>query len=346
MSSLAAHSIADTIPTMPAGLAHDHQQELAALAVSLRGHFTSLEQTAVQIALITFRLNEIIGDPAQAQAYFCQVTGKSASTYRTYRVIGRTVAKHFTHPEGYIPHHIARLPLDAFHLLDENTDPRVVEAIDEQAQNGPLTAGQVKKLVDTATAAIRGDLEEANARIVELSATTAEAQAHAKDAENERTKAESKHDNVVVQLRAQEEMNRELQADRSAVLNDLREAQEEVDRLRKATTQVQYVDKLVEVLPKDVESLEQVHAQLATATARAETLKRELEDLDAKLGETREASNNLDELDQSVNGLLSLFPSAMITRMRDSNPAVRAKIDSIADQLRAFADALTLQAAA
>ncbi len=73
MSSLAAHSIADTIPTMPAGLAHDHQQELAALAVSLRGHFTSLEQTAVQIALITFRLNEIIGDPAQAQAYFCQV---------------------------------------------------------------------------------------------------------------------------------------------------------------------------------------------------------------------------------------------------------------------------------
>ncbi|WP_141716986.1 hypothetical protein [Burkholderia sp. CQ001] len=141
-------------------------------------------------------------------------------------------------------------------------------------------------------------------------------------------------------------MNRELQADRSAVLNDLREAQEEVDRLRKATTQVQYVDKFVEVLPKDVESLEQVHAQLATATARAETLKRELEDLDAKLGETREASNNLDELDQSVNGLLSLFPSAMITRMRDSNPAVRAKIDSIADQLRAFADALTLQAAA
>ena len=258
----------------------------------------------------------------------------------------RTVAEDFTHPEGYIPHHIARLPLDAFHLLDENTDPRVVEAIDEQAQNGPLTAGQVKKLVDTATAAIRGDLEEANARIVELSATTAEAQAHAKDAENERTKAESKHDNVVVQLRAQEEMNRELQADRSAVLNDLREAQEEVDRLRKATTQVQYVDKFVEVLPKDVESLEQVHAQLATATARAETLKRELEDLDAKLGETREASNNLDELDQSVNGLLSLFPSAMITRMRDSNPAVRAKIDSIADQLRAFADALTLQAAA
>ncbi|MCA7888848.1 hypothetical protein QZM25_28340 [Burkholderia contaminans] len=346
MSSLAAHSIADTIPTMPAGLAHDHQQELAALAVSLRGHFTSLEQTAVQIALITFRLNEIIVDASQAQAYFCQVTGKSASTYRTYRVIGRTVAKHFTHPEGHIPYHIARLPLDAFHLLDENTDPRVVEAIDEQAQNGPLTAGQVKKLVETATAAIRGDLEEANARIVELSATTAEAQAHAKDAENERTRAESKHDNVVVQLRAQEEMNRELQADRTAVLNDLREAHEEVERLRNATTQVQYVDKHVEVLPKDVESLEQVQAQLATATARAETLKRELADLDAKLGETREASNNLDELDQSVNGLLSLFPSAMIIRMRDSNPAVRAKIDSIADQLRAFADALTLQAAA
>ncbi len=69
MSSLAAIPTIDPIPTMPAGLTPEAQQELNSLAVSLRSHFTILQQTAVQIALITYRLIDLIGDSAKAQAY-------------------------------------------------------------------------------------------------------------------------------------------------------------------------------------------------------------------------------------------------------------------------------------
>ncbi|KAH0438492.1 hypothetical protein [Paraburkholderia fungorum] len=340
MSALAAIPTADPIPTMPPGLSHEAQQELTALAVSLRGHFTSLQQTAVQIALITYRLIEIIGDPGKAQAYFCQVTGKAPSTFRTYRGIGRIVSKHFTHPDGYIPMHITRLPLDAFHLFDEGTDVRVVEAIDEHAQKGPLTTAQVKKLIDEATAHLRGDLEEANARVVELSASAAEAQAHAKDAENGRAEAMAKHDSVVVQLRAQEQLAKELQSDRTAILNDLREAQEELDRLRQAETVVQYVDKPVEVLPKGVESLEQARTELAEVSARHARLTQELQEIDRIIADARKASNSLDDLEKGVGGLIAAFPSALVIKMRGSNPTIATKIDGLVDQLRALTDTL------
>lgn len=340
MSALAAIPTADHIPTMPAGLSHEAQQELSALAVSLRGHFISLQQTAVQIAVITYRLIELIGDPAQAQAYFCQVTGKAPSTFRTYRSIGRIVSKHFTHPDGYIPMHITRLPLDAFHLFDDDTDVRVVEAIDEHAQKGPLTAAQVKKLIDEATAELRGDLEEANSRVVELTASAAEAQAHAKDAEIGKAEATAKHDSVVVQLRANEQLSKELQADRTAVLNDLREAQEEVERLRQSATEVQYVDKQVEVLPKDVENLEQARTELAEKNARLERLKQELQDIDRTIADARNASNSLDELEKGVSAVIAEFPSALVLKMRGSNPTIATKIDGIAGQLRALADTL------
>ncbi|MGY6251863.1 hypothetical protein ACXIVK_00265 [Paraburkholderia caledonica] len=340
MSALAAIPTADPIPTMPAGLSHEAQQELSALAVSLRGHFTSLQQTAVQIALITYRLIEIIGDPGQAQAYFCQVTGKAPSTFRTYRGIGRIVSKHFTHADGYIPMHITRLPLDAFHLFDDDTDVRVVEAIDEHAQKGPLTTAQVKKLIDEATAELRGDLEEANARVVELTASAAEAQAHAKDAEHGQASANAKHDSVVVQLRAQEQLSKELQEDRSAILNDLREAQAELERLRQAETQIQYVDKPVEVLPKDVENLEQARTELAEVSARHARLTQELQDIDRIIADARKASNSLDELEKGTSALITAFPSALVLKMRGSNPTIATKIDAIAEQLRALADTL------
>ncbi|KAF7963330.1 hypothetical protein AWV80_10375 [Cupriavidus sp. UYMU48A] len=108
--------------------------------------------------------------------------------------------------------HIARLPLDAFNLIDENTDVRVIEAIDEHAQNGSLTAAQVKRLIDQQTADLRGELEASNERIVDLTATVAEAQAQAKDAEGEKAKAIAAHDSMVVQLRAQEKVTEDLRA--------------------------------------------------------------------------------------------------------------------------------------
>ncbi|UIF89246.1 hypothetical protein [Cupriavidus sp. UYPR2.512] len=340
MSSLAAVPTIDLIPTMPAGLTHEAQQELSALAVSLRGHFTILQQTAAQIALITYRLIELIGDSGKAQAYFCQVTGKAPSTFRTYRSIGRVVSKHFTHQDGYIPMHIARLPLDAFHLIDESTDIRVIEAIDEHAQNGPLTTAQVKSLIDQQTADLRGELEASNERIVDLTASVAEAQAQAKDAEGEKAKAIAAHDSIVVQLRAQEQVTEDLRGDRTAILNDLRESQEEIDRLRKAETQIQYVDKQVEVLPKDVESLEQVRTELAEATARHARLTQELQELERSIVDARDASDSLDALEKGVTGLIAAFPSALVTKMRGSNSTITTKIGVIVDQLRALADAL------
>lgn len=340
MSSLAAIPTIDPIPTMPAGLTHEAQQELSSLAVSLRSHFTILQQTAVQIALITYRLIELIGDSAEAQAYFCQVTGKAPSTFRTYRSIGRVVSKHFTHQDGYIPMHIARLPLDAFRLIDENTDARVIEAIDEHAQNGPLTAAQVKSLIDQQTADLRGELEASNERIVDLTASVAEAQAQAKDAEDEKAKAIAAHDSMVVQLRAQEKVTEDLRGDRTAILNDLRESQDEVDRLRKAETQIQYVDKQIEVMPKDVESLEQVRTELAEATARYARLTQELQAIDRSIADARAASDSLDELEKGVSGLIAAFPSALVTKMRGSNSSITAKVGAIVDQLRALADTL------
>lgn len=340
MSSLAAIPTIDPIPTMPAGLTNEAQQELNSLAVSLRSHFTILQQTAVQIALITYRLIELIGDSGKAQAYFCQVTGKAPSTFRTYRSIGRVVSKHFTHQDGYIPMHIARLPLDAFHLIDENTDVRVIEAIDEHAQNGPLTAAQVKSVVDQRTADLRGELEASNERIVDLTASVAEAQAQAKDAEGEKAKAIAAHDSVVVQLRAQEKVTEDLRGDRTAILNDLRESQEEVDRLRKAETQVQFVDKVVEVMPKEVQSLEQVRTELAEATARHARLTQELQEIDRSIEDARAASDSLDELENGLSGLVAAFPSALVTKMRGSNSTITSRIGVIVDQLRALADTL------
>ncbi|HJP58732.1 MAG TPA: hypothetical protein VJ865_01985 [Gemmatimonadaceae bacterium] len=340
MSSLAAVPTVDPIATMPAGLTHEAQQELGALALSLRGHFTILQQTAAQIALITYRLIEIIGDSGKAQAYFCQVTGKAPSTFRTYRSIGRVVSKHFTHQDGYIPMHIARLPLDALHLIDESTDVRVIEAIDEHAQNGPLTTAQVKSLIEQQTADLRGELEASNERIVDLTASVAEAQAQAKDAEGEKAKAIAAHDSVVVQLRAQERVTEDLRGDRAAILNDLRESQEEIDRLRKSETQIQYVDKQVEVLPKDVESLEQVRTELAEATARHARLTQELQEIELSIAAARDASDSLDALQKGVSGLIAAFPSALVTKIRGSNSTINAKIGVIVDQLRALADTL------
>lgn len=342
MSALAAAvPTIDPIPTMPAGLSHEAQQELSALALSLRGHFTILQQTAAQIALITYRLIELIGNSGEAQAYFCQVTGKAASTFRTYRSIGRVVSKHFTHPDGHIPMHIARLPLDAFHLIDDSTDIRVIEAIDEHAQNGQLTTAQVKNLIDQRTADLRGDLEASNERIVDLTASVAEAQAQAKDAEGDKAKAVAAHDSMVVQLRAQEQVAADLQGDRTAILNDLREAQEEIDKLRKAETQIQYVDKQVEVLPKDVESLEQVRTELAEANARKARLTQELQELEESIGAARDASDSLDALEKGVTDLIAAFPSALVIKMRGSNGTIKTKVGVIVDQLRALADALT-----
>ncbi|VVE18735.1 MULTISPECIES: hypothetical protein [Pandoraea] len=340
MSAMAPIHSADPIPTMPDGLSHEAQQELSALAVSLRVHFNGLLQTAVQIALITYRLSQIIGDSVKAQAYFCQVTGKAPSTFRNYRGIGRIVSKHFTHPEGYIPMHITRLPLETFQLLDDDIDARVVDAIAEHAQNGPLTVPQVKKLIAEATADLRGDLDEANARVVELAASAAEAQAHAKDAEIGEASAKAKHDSVVVQLRAQEQLATELQADRSAILNDLREAQEDINRLRQAESQIQYVDKTVEVLPPDVESLEQARTELAEVSARKARLTQELQDLESMIADARESSKSIDELENGVGGLIAAFPSALVLKMRGSNPMIGTKIDAIAGQLRALADTL------
>lgn len=340
MSALAAVPSADPVPTMPAGLSHESQQELISLAVNLRGHFTSLHQTAVQIALITYRLIEIIGDSGEAQAYFCQVTGKAPSTFRTYRGIGRIVSKRFTHPDGYIPTHITRLPLDVFHLLDDETDVRVVEMIDKHAQKGPLTTAQVKKLIDEATAGLRGDLDEANARVVELTASNAEAQAHAKDAAKEAAEARAKHDSAVVQLRAQERLSKDLQDDRAAILNDLREAQAEVEKLRQAETTIQYVDKPVEVLPKEFESLQQVSTELAEANARYARLQNELQEIDCRIEDARKASNSLEELQKGVDALIAGFPSALVMKTRNSSPTVASMIDALADKLRALADTL------
>ncbi len=83
MPSLATIPTVDSIPTMPAGLTPGAQQKLTGLALSLRGHFTSPQQTAVQIALLTFRLIKIIGDSRKAHAYLAQRTGEAPSTFRT-----------------------------------------------------------------------------------------------------------------------------------------------------------------------------------------------------------------------------------------------------------------------
>ncbi|WP_321816728.1 MULTISPECIES: hypothetical protein [unclassified Paraburkholderia] len=344
MSSLAAHATNTRLPTMPPGLSQEDQQELAGLAITLRIHFESLNQTVVQIAWITFRMAQLIGDQG-AQEFFCEVCGRAASTFRHYRYIGKVVNR-FLHPDGHIPPHITRLPLNAFKLIDDSDDVRLAQVIDEEAQKGPLSLSQVKQIVEQATAELRTELEEANAQIGELTATTAEAQANAQDAEKALSVAQAKHDAVVVELRSHERQVTDVAADRDAILKDLREAQQEIDRLRLSEKEVSIVETPVEVLPKDVESLEHARRELAEVTARRDRLNLELVEIDQKISQARDAADALDQLEKGAADLLSAFPAAAVLAMRASNTTIGARVDQLADQLRALADALSSSHAA
>lgn len=341
MSSLASHTNSNRLPTMPSGLSQEDQQELSALAISLRIHFENLQQTNVQIAWVTYRMCQIIHDATEAQDFFCQVAAKSVATFRYYRSVGKMVNRHFIHPDGHIPMHIARLPLEAFKLLDESTDIHVIQSIEEEAAKGPLSLPQVRQIVEQATAELRSELEEANARIGELAASTAEAQANAKDAESERAAVQAKHDAVVVELRSAERLAKDVQGDRDAVLRDLRDVVEEVEQLRQRETVVTVVEKPVEVLPKDIESLEHARSELAEVTARRERLTLELAEIDQKITLVRTAEDSLEKLERGVADLLASFPAAVALGMREAHGSISARTNQIAQQLRALADTLS-----
>ncbi|WP_321935277.1 hypothetical protein [Paraburkholderia sp. J8-2] len=338
---------APTVPTMPAGLSPADQQQLSSIAANLRVHFAHLQESMGHIAFHTARLVKMLQDkPAEAERFFCQVTGKSTSTFRAYRRAAKVIEQHFASEDGTLPDFLTNIPLAAYKFINESTDTPVIEAIGERASQGPVTESEVKAIVASATQEMQARLDAANDQIAERVAETQHFQANAAESARQATDQEARANSMAAQLRSEEQINRDLQADRDALARDLDEAKDEIDRLVKQSTVVQFQDREVQVVPAEFKNLEEVQRALEEATARRDSVQTELSNLESKLVSAQEAAQTLQTLEAEVGRISGLFPAALLEKLHDSDDQVSARIYRIAAQLRLLADTLSMSATA
>lgn len=331
-----------SVPTMPPDLSFADQQELNSIAVNLRVHFAHLHDSMGHIAFYTAKLIlKLKNNPADAQRFFCEVTGKAPSTFRTYRRAAKIIATHFAAANGDIPDFISNIPLAAFKLIEEATESSVIEAIELRASEGPVSEREMKVLIDAATHDLQARLDASQDQVADLTAEAQHAQANAVESARQARENEARANSATAELRSQERLNRDIQADRDALSHDLDEANDTIRRLSNQVTTVGTVEKQVTVVPPEFESLEAIQQELVAATSRRDALEAELSRLESAVGDVREAAETIETLETEVGRISALFPTALVEKLHNSDDQVSARIKRVAAQLRLLADVLS-----
>lgn len=341
MSALPKELYPAPVATMPAGLSHADQQELDAIALNLRVHFTHLHSSMAHIAFYTAKLVRTLQhSPSEAERFFCDATGKSRTTFRVYRRAAKIIEQRFSQ-NGELPDFVSNIPLAAFKLLDEVTESPVIEAIEQRASQGPVSEGEIKALIESATRELQTRLDEVKDQLAEQVAETQNAQANADDSARQARDAEARANSASAQLRDQEQLNRELLADRDAVSSDLTEARDQIETLSRQANTVTIQEKQVEVVPEPFKDLEEIRRELTAATTQRDALNAEIEQLASAAGLARDSAQNLETLETEVGRISGLFSVALLEKLHNTDDAVSARIHRIAGQLRVLADALS-----
>jgi len=326
------------------GLNPSQMQQLAAFTATIRQQMRMVTNGLAHVAFTVFKMQELLPNPVAHRRYCMeQFDFKEANYYRMVRA-GMVIATHFRAKEGHIVAEASQLPLTAFQLLNADTDVEVIDAIKQKAQSGKVTEAEVKRMIDDALKDSQAQLNQAQDAIVDQRGTIANLQAQVSEVERDKKTLLAEHNATVNQLHQQKAQTKRTEEERDAHLADLSETREQLIQAQKSTTEIQYVEKEVQVLPPGITNLDEaIEARRTDLTALEQSTaaaQQKMSDLSAKLEHTELSVSTLTQLKASVDSIVAQFPSVLVLKVRETTPEVTEHFDSIAKTLRALADTI------